>query len=111
MNFALKSLLAAAVAASCTTTAFAEGDVPKGVRHLDHVFLIMMENHGYAEVAGNPQMPFVNSLAKQGALAANYFAVAHPSLTNELWRHQRQLARLAQRIVHDQSRKRHSFAR
>ena len=84
MTFATKTLLAATIAASCTTAAFAEGEVPKGVRHLDHVFLIMMENHGYAEIVGNPQMPFVNSLARKGALAANYFGVAHPSLTNYL---------------------------
>ena len=84
MNFVTKTLLAAAVAGACSTAAFANGEVPEGVRHLDHVFLIMMENHGYAEVIGNPQMPFLNSFAKQNALAANYFAVAHPSLTNYL---------------------------
>ena len=28
----------------------AEGPVPKGVPHLDHVFVIMMENHGYSQL-------------------------------------------------------------
>jgi phosphatidylinositol-3-phosphatase len=67
-------------------TAFAdEGAVPlSGVPRLDHVFVIMMENHGYQEVIGNPYMPFLNAEAKTANLAANYFAVAHPSLTNYL---------------------------
>jgi hypothetical protein len=62
----------------------AEGPVPRGVPHLDHVFLIMMENHGYSQLIGNPNEPFVNKYAKEANLGTNYFAVAHPSLTNYL---------------------------
>jgi hypothetical protein len=51
---------------------------------LDRVFVIMMENHGYAQIAGNPNAPFINSYMKSSNLATNYFAVAHPSLTNYL---------------------------
>ena len=63
-----------------------EGDEPKGIRHLDHVFVIMMENHGYQQVIGNPNEPYLNSLItnKKVNLATNYFAVGHPSLTNYL---------------------------
>ena len=61
-----------------------EGPVPKGVPPLDHVFLIMMENHGYTEILNNPNAPFINAYAQQANLATNYFAVAHPSLTNYL---------------------------
>jgi phosphatidylinositol-3-phosphatase len=61
-----------------------EGAVPKGIPHLDHVFVIMMENHGYREILNNPNAPFINKYAKTANLAANYFAVAHPSLTNYL---------------------------
>src|ERR1700720_3848612 len=61
-----------------------QGPVPKGVAPLDHVFVIMMENHGYSEILNNPNAPFVNQYAKQANLATNYFAVAHPSLTNYL---------------------------
>src|ERR1700688_2898306 len=61
-----------------------QGPVPKGVTPLDHVFLIMMEYHGYSEILNNPNAPFVNQYAKQANLATNYFAVAHPSLTNYL---------------------------
>jgi hypothetical protein len=53
---------------------------------LDHVFVIMMENHGYEQVFGNPNEPYLNSLISSGKvnLATNYFAVGHPSLTNYL---------------------------
>jgi phosphatidylinositol-3-phosphatase len=63
-----------------------EGAVPKGVPHLDHVFFIMMENHGFEQVLNNPNEPYLNSLIASGKvnLATNYFAVGHPSLTNYL---------------------------
>jgi phosphatidylinositol-3-phosphatase len=67
-----------------STTFAAEGPVPKGVPHLDHVFLIMMENHSYSQIINNPNAPFINRLAKSANAATNYFAVAHPSLTNYL---------------------------
>src|ERR1700757_5483370 len=62
----------------------AEGPVPHGVPHLDHVFVIMMENHGFSQIINNPNAPFINKYAKAANLGTNYFAVAHPSLTNYL---------------------------
>ena len=61
-------------------------DAPGGIPHLDHVFVIMMENHGYQQVINNPNEPYLNSLIanKKVNLATNYFAVGHPSLTNYL---------------------------
>ena len=47
-----------------------------------HVFLVVLENHGFSQVIGSPSMPYLNSLASQGALAANYFANTHPSIGN-----------------------------
>ena len=61
-----------------------ERDAPKGVRHLDHVFVIMMENHAYRQIVNNPNAPYINQLAKTANVGTNYFAVAHPSLTNYL---------------------------
>jgi hypothetical protein len=74
------------VAASFAAAGFAQQDHPTGIPHLDHVFLIMMENHGYQQVIGNPNEPYLNSLITSGKvnLATNYFAVGHPSLTNYL---------------------------
>jgi acid phosphatase len=48
----------------------------------DHVFVVMLENHGYGQIIGNPSMPYLNSLATQHALATSYFADAHPSIPN-----------------------------
>lgn len=73
------------LATALVSTAFAaEGPVPRGIPRLDHVFLIMMENHGYGQILGNPNAPFINQLVKSANLATNYFAVGHPSLTNYL---------------------------
>src|SRR5271169_86617 len=71
--------------AALTSSVWAQqGSVPKGIPHLDHVFVIMMENHGYSEILNNPNAAFINSYASSANLATNYFAVAHPSLTNYL---------------------------
>jgi hypothetical protein len=61
-----------------------EGAIPKGIPHLDHVFVIVMENHGYGEIINNPNARFINQYAKTANLATKYFAVAHPSLNNYL---------------------------
>ncbi|MBV8306834.1 MAG: phosphoesterase, partial [Gammaproteobacteria bacterium] len=55
MKTHIRTLAAAALTACASFGALAdEGPVPKGVGPLDHVFLVMMENHGYAGVIGNP---------------------------------------------------------
>ncbi len=59
-----------------------QGPVPKGIPPLDHVFVIMMENHYYAQIDANPQAPFINTLMKRANVAENYYALAHPSLSN-----------------------------
>jgi len=47
-----------------------------------HVVLLVEENHSYSDVIGNSAMPYLNSLAQQYGLAAQYYADAHPSLPN-----------------------------
>lgn len=80
-----KAILALGLFAGMAASALAQqGPVPKDIPHLDHVFLIMMENHGYSQIIGNPNAPFINRYAKSANLATNYFAVAHPSLNNYL---------------------------
>ena len=52
------------LAAALVGTVFAaEGPVPTGIPHLDHVFFIMMENHGYSQIVNNPNAPRTNRLA------------------------------------------------
>jgi len=64
----------------------ADDDAPRGIPHLDHAFVILMENHGFQQVIDNPNEPYLNRLIanKKVNLATNYFAVGHPSLTNYL---------------------------
>jgi len=64
--------------------AAAEGPIPEGIPPLEHVFVIMMENHAYGQIAHNPQAPFINSLLSRANVATNYYAIAHPSSTNYL---------------------------
>ena len=49
-----------------------------------HVVLVVEENHSFSDVIGNSSMPYLNSLASQYALAAQYFANGHPSMPNYL---------------------------
>jgi hypothetical protein len=71
------------MAATMATPVFA-GTVPTGIPKLTHVWVIMMENHGFAQLYGNSNAPFINQYMTQANLANNYYAVAHPSLTNYL---------------------------
>lgn len=80
----VKAALMLCLVAFTARTVLAQEDEGRRVPHLDHVFLIMMENHYYGQVIGNPNAPFINSYAKTANLATNYFAVGHPSLTNYL---------------------------
>jgi acid phosphatase len=45
-----------------------------------HVILVVEENHSYNDIIGNGNMPYINGLASQYAVAAQYFADAHSSL-------------------------------
>lgn len=47
-----------------------------------HVVVVLEENHSYSSVIGNSAMPYLNSLARQNALATQYFANTHPSIGN-----------------------------
>ena len=62
----------------------AEGPVPKGAPDLDRVFVIVMENHGFGQIVGNPNAPFANQYMKSANTATNYYAIGHPSSTNYL---------------------------
>ena len=80
-------LVVVAVAAIVVAAAFAKGPIkkqgPKANGHaLDHVFLIMLENHSQSSVIGDANAPFITSLARTYATAANYYGVTHPSQPN-----------------------------
>jgi hypothetical protein len=50
-----------------------------------HIFFIMMENHGYSQIIGNTaDAPFINQLASRYNVATDFHGVTHPSLPNYL---------------------------
>jgi phosphatidylinositol-3-phosphatase len=49
-----------------------------------HTLIVMLENRSYGQVIGSPDAPFINSLARHGALFTNSHAVTHPSEPNYL---------------------------
>ena len=69
----------AALVASCLPPALARA----GTR-FDHVYVIVLENHGFDDAIYNGPSPFLRQLAQEQGLATLYFGVAHPSLPNYL---------------------------
>jgi hypothetical protein len=51
---------------------------------LGHVFVVVLENHEYGQIIGNPEAPYLNGLAARYTLAENYYAIGNPSLPNYL---------------------------
>ncbi|UCZ58616.1 alkaline phosphatase family protein [Mycolicibacterium phocaicum] len=49
---------------------------------LDHVFMVYLENKGYKDIVGSPNAPYLNSLIDTYGVAANYYALTHPSDPN-----------------------------
>lgn len=82
---AIRAWMAATAALIALGAGVAHADAGRGrASPPSPVFLIVLENHEYDAVAGNPEAPYLNGLAAHGALATNYHAVAHPSLPNYL---------------------------
>jgi hypothetical protein len=57
-------------------------DLTSPVPALDHVYVIVLENHDLSSVIGDPGAPYLNNLAARYGLAADYLAVARPSQPN-----------------------------
>jgi len=59
----------------------------RGPHAIKTVFLIMMENHNWSQIKGNPSAPYINdTLLRIGAHAENYVSGAiHPSEPNYIW--------------------------
>jgi len=88
MHKKVNALAAAAIFAS--GVAHAEANVRDGVPSLDHIFVIVLENHnsftsfGSPGILDNPAAPHIQDMAKKYNIATNYNGVWHPSLSNYL---------------------------
>ncbi|HEY2359629.1 MAG TPA: alkaline phosphatase family protein [Candidatus Angelobacter sp.] len=70
------------ICAGCGGVSRVVTNPPPPAATADHVFLVVLENHSFGQVIGNPAMPYLNGLATAHSLAADYFANAHPSIPN-----------------------------
>jgi phosphatidylinositol-3-phosphatase len=50
----------------------------------DHIIVVIEENHGYDEVIGSRNAPFLTALSREGALFTDSHGVIHPSQPNYL---------------------------
>ena len=67
-------------AAASTSPAVKAAAVPKPA----HTVVVVMENHAYEQIIGDPAAPFINALARRGALFTRSYAITHPSEPNYL---------------------------
>lgn len=65
---------------SSQTNQVAQVTLPKP----DHIIIVIDENKGYNEIIGASQAPYINQLAKEGALFTDSHGVQHPSQPNYL---------------------------
>ncbi|WP_080418122.1 alkaline phosphatase family protein [Burkholderia ubonensis] len=79
-----RCLVPAAALCACANQAVraaaAELDIPPP----DHVVIVIEENKSYSSIIGSDEAPYINSLARQGAVFSQSFALAHPSQPNYL---------------------------
>src|SRR6476620_6642595 len=55
-----------------------------GIPTPDHVMIAVFENQNAGSILGNPAAPYLNTLARQGAVLTDSHGVAHPSQPNYL---------------------------
>lgn len=55
---------------------------PSNLPQFSNVIVVVEENASFNEVIGSGSMPYLNSIASEYGLAANYFANTHPSIGN-----------------------------
>lgn len=49
-----------------------------------HIVIVIEENHGYSQILGSADAPYINGLIKTGALFTNSHGIGHPSQPNYL---------------------------
>jgi hypothetical protein len=49
---------------------------------IEHIVVVVEENHSFAQIVGNTTAPYMKSLVDQGALFTNAHGVTHPSQAN-----------------------------
>jgi acid phosphatase len=50
----------------------------------DHIVIVIEENRAYSQIIGNQDAPYINELARRGALFTQSYGITHPSQPNYL---------------------------
>ncbi|MBU1775992.1 MAG: alkaline phosphatase family protein, partial [Gammaproteobacteria bacterium] len=50
----------------------------------DHIVIVIEENKSFAQIIGNEDAPYINELARRGALFTQSYGITHPSQPNYL---------------------------
>lgn len=79
---ALSTLVPSGSAATTASVCGGRAGTPPAT--VSHVIWIWFENKAAGQILGSAQAPGLNALARSCGLARSYFAVAHPSLPNDL---------------------------
>jgi len=58
---------------------------PAFLPRYDHVLIVVEENKDYEQIIGNPAAPYINRLAREGALLTRMFGEEHNSEGNYFW--------------------------
>lgn len=53
-------------------------------QRIDHIVIVVEENHSSKKISGNPSAPYMNNLMKTGVNLMNHYAIEHPSQPNYL---------------------------
>ena len=86
---ALTAAIVMLVAVGCASSGRGAGPAPSRasvgrVPAAAHTIVVVMENHAYSEVIGSSAAPFLNQLAREGAVFTHSYAITHPSEPNYL---------------------------
>jgi hypothetical protein len=84
MHFLFKRIPYVVVLFLCLALGVASQNALAAIPVPAHVVIVIEENHGYSQIIGSPQAPFINTLASEGALFTNSYAITHPSQPNYL---------------------------
>jgi hypothetical protein len=79
--FPTKSRRRALAVASAALLAGAAAPRPP-MPHYDHIFVIVEENQGLADILGKPFTPRLTAFARQYGVATHYYGIVHPSEAN-----------------------------
>jgi len=69
---------------ACSGTKMQSNPTPMPSAVPDHVVVVVEENHSYSEIIASSAAPYINSLAAQGALFTQSYAIMRPSQPNYL---------------------------